>query len=73
MQINDPIILLGVILMATGVVIPCLFWFVRNLYKIILRKDFWWMNKVLLILFIIGLIVFIVGLIILIVKATSGG
>lgn len=69
---NDPLILSGSILMALGIVVPCLIWFTRNLYRVVGKKDFWWLNKLLKICWIIGLIVFLIGFIMLIVKLITG-
>lgn len=71
MKVNDPIIISGVTLMLLGVIIPCFFWFIRNLFRIILKKDFWWFNKLLLSLSILGICLFIIGLILLIVKVLA--
>lgn len=69
---SNPMILSGSILMALGVVIPCLFWFIRNFSRIVLKKDAYWFNKVLLILAIFGLIIFILGLVLLIIPIVQG-
>ena len=54
--------------MALAIVIPCLIWFIRNLYRDVTKKDYWWMNKFLKISWLIGLVVFVTGFILLIVK-----
>ncbi len=68
----DPMILTGAILMAAGIVVPCLIWFVRNVYRVFAKKDFWWLNKTLKISWLIGIVVFIVGLILLVIKLSLG-
>lgn len=69
---NDPLILLGSILMGLGIVLPCLIWFVRNAIRVFGKKDYWFFNKALKYVWIAGILVFIIGLIILIVKLTTG-
>lgn len=69
---SDPMIISGVIIMALGIVIPCLLWFVRNLFRVFLEKDFWWLNNSLKIVWFSGLIAFVVGLILLIIKVSLG-
>lgn len=57
---GNSLILVGAILMALGICVPCLIWFARNLIRVIQKKDFWWLNTTLK---IIGLVILIVKLV----------
>ena len=69
---GNSLILVGAILMALGICVPCLIWLARNLIRVIQKKDFWWLNTTLKISWIIGIIIFMIGLVILIVKLVLG-
>ena len=69
---SDALVLSGVILMALGIIIPCLIWFIRNLYRIVLKKDVWWLNHSLKLFWLAGLLVAILGIILIIVRLVQG-
>lgn len=69
---SDALVLSGVILMALGIMIPCLIWFIRNLYRIVLKKDVWWLNHSLKLFWLAGLLVAILGIILIIVRLVQG-
>lgn len=69
---NDPMIISGVIIMALGIVIPCLLWFIRNLFRVFLEKDVWWLNNYLKTIWFSGLVAFVIGLVLLIIKVSLG-
>lgn len=68
----DPLILSGAILMGLGIFVPCFFWFIRNFYRVVVKKHYDWMSKSLKILWIIGLAIFLLGGILLIIKISVG-
>lgn len=69
---SDALVLSGVVLMALGIMIPCLIWFIRNLYRIVLKKDVWWLNHSLKLFWLAGLLVAILGIILIIVRLVQG-
>ena len=71
-QTSDPMILSGIILMVLSFCLPCLIWFIRNLYRVITRNDYWWTGLVIKISWGVGGVLFIIGLILLVVKITTG-
>ncbi|MBD5423073.1 MAG: hypothetical protein HDR43_01085 [Mycoplasma sp.] len=66
--ISDPLILSGVVLMALAIMIPCLIWFIRNIFRIILKKDYWWLTSSVKLSWIIGCAIFVIGICLLVIK-----
>ena len=66
------IILAGAILMMLGIVLPCLIWFIRNLMRIVRKKNAFWLSRVLKFVWLFGLILIMIGLALLISELVKG-
>lgn len=69
---NEPIIIAGIVLIFCSFLIPCFLWFLRNLYRLMTRKDKYWFRYILISSWIFGAILFVIGLILIIVRMTGG-
>ncbi|MGL4616799.1 MAG: hypothetical protein ACRCUM_01040 [Mycoplasmoidaceae bacterium] len=58
-------ILTSVILMVVSVFLPCLIWFIRNFLRIVLNKNYEFLNRSLKWIFLFGIIIFIISIIML--------
>ncbi|MGL4647507.1 MAG: hypothetical protein ACRCVI_02165 [Mycoplasmoidaceae bacterium] len=62
-NIDNPWIIAAISLLLIGVFLPCIIWFSRNFMRIILNKNYEWLNRALKWIFLAGLILFIISII----------
>lgn len=70
-SLSDPRILIPVIVMIIGILLPFLIWFLRNFCRIVLKKQWEFLNRSLKWFFLLGLIIFIITLIFIVLVLTG--
>ncbi len=64
--VTTPIIITSAVLMAISVMLPCLIWFIRNFMRIIMKKNYTWLNRSLKWILLLSLLIFIVSIILMV-------
>lgn len=68
---DNPAIIAAIVIILIAVFLPCAVWFFRNFMRIVMKKNYEWLNRSLKWFTLGGLIVFIVGIIVMILAATG--
>lgn len=68
---DNPAIIAAIVIILVAVVVPCIVWFFRNFMRIVMKKNYEWLNRSLKWVALGGLIVFLAGVIVMILSATG--
>ncbi|MGL4343496.1 MAG: hypothetical protein ACRCRZ_02945 [Metamycoplasmataceae bacterium] len=68
LSFSDPIIVSSIIIMSISVLLPCLIWFLKNYFRIVLKKNYEYFNLSIKWILLFCLIIFITSIILLALK-----
>ncbi|MBD5423433.1 MAG: hypothetical protein HDR43_02970 [Mycoplasma sp.] len=68
---NDYMVIIALTLMAFSIFLPIFIWIIRGMYRVISRRDYWWLNRLLRVSWLLGSFSFISGFVIFVLKLFS--